>query len=84
MRIQVFGMGCSPCKEMLSNVKAAVERLGLDHPVEHVTRVKAMLNAGVTGTPALVVNGEIKCVGRVLDVTSIESILSSSKSEVCE
>ncbi|HMA96050.1 MAG TPA: vitamin K epoxide reductase family protein [Polyangiaceae bacterium] len=51
-------------------------------PVEHVTRVQAMLDAGISGTPALVVNGELKSVGKLLDVASIQSILLSSKSEV--
>jgi len=82
MRIQVFGMGCTPCKEMLRNVKTAVEELNLHFPVEHVTRVQEMLDAGITGTPALVVNGKVKCVGRVLDIATIESILVSAKSEV--
>ena len=84
MKIQVFGTGCASCKEMLRNVTAAVEELGVTSPVEHVTRVQQMLDAGITGTPALVVNGDIKCVGKVLGVAAIESILTSTKSEVCE
>ena len=82
MRIQVFGTGCAPCKKMLVNVEAAVAELGIASQVEHVTRVQAMLDAGITGTPALVVDGEIKCVGRALDVASIKSILTSSQPEV--
>jgi small redox-active disulfide protein 2 len=82
MRIQVFATGCAPCKVLLRNVAAAVAELGLTSPVEHVTRLQEMLDAGITGTPALVVNGEIKCVGRALDVATIKSILTSSQTEV--
>ena len=82
MRIQVFGTGCAPCKKMLGNVETAAAELGLSSQVEHVTRVQAMIDAGITGTPALVVDGEIKCVGRALDVATIKSILTSSQTEV--
>jgi small redox-active disulfide protein 2 len=82
MRIQVFGTGCAPCKTMLQNVEKAVAELRLGARVEHVTRIQAMLDAGVTGTPALVLDGEIKSVGKALDVATIKSILTSAASEV--
>lgn len=81
MRIRVFGTGCAPCKAMLRNVETAVAELGLAAEVEHVTRVQEMIDAGITGTPTLVVNGEIKCVGRALDVPAIKSLLGSSHKE---
>jgi len=59
MRIQVFATGCAPCKVMLRNVEAAVAELGLTSQVEHVTRLQEMLDAGITGTPALVVNARL-------------------------
>jgi small redox-active disulfide protein 2 len=79
MKVQVFGAGCASCKEMLSNVQTAVAELGLACQVEHVTRIQSMIDVGVSGTPALVVDGEIKCVGRALDVAAIKSILESGK-----
>ena len=82
MRIQVFGTGCAPCKVMLRNVEAAVAELGLASQVEHVTRLEEMLDAGITGTPTLVVDGVIKSVGRALDVATIKSILTFSQREV--
>jgi len=77
MKIQVYGTGCVPCKTMLRNVEAAVTELGLGAQIEHVTRVQAMLDAGITGTPALVVDGSVKCVGRALDVAAIKLLLTS-------
>jgi len=80
MKIQVFGSGggCAPCKTMLRNVEAAVADLGLSIPVEYVTRVQQMLDLGITGSPALVVDGEVKCVGRALEVAAIKAILLPS------
>jgi small redox-active disulfide protein 2 len=84
MKIQVFGTGCAPCKTVLRNVEAAVAELGLGAQVEHATRVQAMLDAGITGTPALVVDGEVKCVGRVLDVAASKVLLTSSRTELAK
>jgi len=82
MKVQVFGAGCASCKTMLRNVEVAVAELGLGTQVEHVTRVQAMLDAGITGTPALVIDGRVKCVGRALDVPDIKSLLASSRTEL--
>ena len=86
LKIQVFGTGggCAPCKLMLRNAEAAVAELGLATRVEYVTRVLQMLELGITASPALVVNGEVKCMGRALDVAAIKTILTSPQTETCE
>ena len=81
MKIRVFGTGCAPCKTMLKNVETAVAELGLGAEIEHVTRVQAMLDAGITGTPTLVVDGEIKSVGRALEVPALKALLTSCQAE---
>ncbi len=83
MKVQVFssGGGCAPCKVMLRNVQAAVSELGLATEVEYVTRIHQMLGLGITASPALVVDGEVKCVGRALDVPAIKAILAACSSE---
>ena len=84
MKIQVFGSGggCAPCKTMLRNVEAAVAELDLAVPVEYVTRIQQMLDLGISGSPALVVDGEVKCAGKVLDVAAIKAVLATNESEV--
>jgi small redox-active disulfide protein 2 len=77
MKIRVFGTSCTACKTMLRNVQTAVAELGLGAEIEHVTRVQAMLDAGITGTPALVVDGDVECVGRALEVSAIKALLTS-------
>jgi protein-disulfide isomerase len=46
-----------------------------------VTRLQEMLDAGITGTPTLVVNGETKSVGRALDVPAIMALLSACRED---
>ncbi len=81
MKIRIFGTGCAPCKAMLHNVQTAVAELGLGAQVEHVTRIQEMIDAGITATPTLVVDGEIKSVGRALDVPALKTLLVACRSE---
>ena len=78
MRIQVFGAGCVPCKLMLQNVQQAVRELELPDEVEYVTRIQDLLDAGITGTPTLKIDGEVVSVGRALDVPRIKQLFSSA------
>lgn len=82
MTIRVFGTGCAPCKTTLKNVQRAVTELGLGAEIEYVSRVQAMLDAGITGIPALVVDGELECVGQALDVPALETLLASCRTEI--
>lgn len=82
MKIQVLGTGCAPCKATLKNAHMAAEELGLDCQVEHVTRLQTMIEFGVTGTPALVVDGQVKSMGRLLDVPAIKAFLQERRDPV--
>ena len=77
VRIQVFGSGCAPCKAMLQNVQTAVAELELDTPVEHMTRVLDLIQAGITATPTFMVDGHVHSAGKVLDVATIKGILTN-------
>ncbi len=57
--------------------EAAAQALGLEYELEKVTDMNAIIDAGVTRTPALAVNGEIKSTGRVLSVEEIKTLLSA-------
>ncbi len=75
MKIQVYGTGCTPCKIMLANTQQAALQLGLADSVQHVSRIQDMIAAGITGTPALVIDGEIKVMGKALDIPTIVALL---------
>ena len=75
MKIQVYGTNCAPCKVMLANTQEAARELGLESSVQHMTRIQDMLAAGITGTPALAIDGEIKEMGKALDVPAIVALL---------
>ena len=64
-KLQVLGTGCPKCKKLAENAKAAVKALGGDYEVEKVTDINEIMKFGVMMTPALVVDGEVKVVGKV-------------------
>lgn len=65
MKIKVLGPGCPKCEKTASVVKEAVAEAGLDADIEKVTDVMEIANYGVFGTPAVVVDGDVKSVGKV-------------------
>ena len=65
MEIKVLGPGCPKCHATEQNVKEAVAEAGLDATVEKVTDTMEIAKHGVFGTPAVVVDGEVKSVGKI-------------------
>jgi small redox-active disulfide protein 2 len=65
MDIKVLGPGCPRCKATEQNVKEAVAEAGVTANVEKVTDTMKIASYGVFGTPAVVVDGEVKCVGKI-------------------
>jgi small redox-active disulfide protein 2 len=65
MDIKVLGPGCPRCKATEQNVKEAVAESGVAANVEKVTDTMKIAAYGVFGTPAVVVDGEVKSVGKI-------------------
>jgi small redox-active disulfide protein 2 len=77
MDIKVLGPGCAKCQQAEKVVKEAVAESGVSATVEKVTDIRKIAEYGVFGTPAVVVDGDVKCVGKVpskQDVTKWISI----------
>ena len=65
MDIKVLGPGCPKCQQTEKIVKDAVAESGIEVTVEKVTDVMEIAGYGVFGTPAVVVDGEVKSVGKI-------------------
>lgn len=65
MEIKVLGPGCAKCKQAEEVVREAVLEAGIAADVEKVTDVMKIAGYGVFGTPAIVIDGEVKSVGKV-------------------
>jgi small redox-active disulfide protein 2 len=74
-KIQILGTGCPKCKKLAENAEAAAKELDIEHEIEKVTDINDMMKFGVMMTPALVVDGEVKVVGKVPSPDEIKQML---------
>jgi len=74
--IQVLGPGCPRCEKLKKQVEEAVKQSGVEAQVEKVTDINVITGFGVMATPALVVDGEVKVVGRVPTPEDIKKLLA--------
>lgn len=65
MEIKVCGPGCHKCHETERVVQETVEEAGVQATVEKVSDFNEIAQLGVFSTPAVVIDGQIKCVGKV-------------------
>ena len=65
MEIKVLGPGCPKCQQTEKVVKEAVAEAGVEAHVEKVTKPMEIAGYGVFGTPAVVVDGEVKSVCKI-------------------
>jgi small redox-active disulfide protein 2 len=75
-KIQILGTGCPKCKKLTENVEAAAKELELEFEVEKVADINEMMKYGVMMTPALVIDDEVKAVGKVPSVEEIKQMLT--------
>jgi len=67
VEIRIIGKGCFFCKQLRKIVDDLVAELNLpDAGVKQVDEMDELLDYGVVNPPALVVNGKLKMMGRVL------------------
>ncbi|UJX39240.1 thioredoxin family protein [Desulfovibrio sp. JY] len=65
MEIKVLGPGCAKCKEAEKLVREVVSETGVTATVEKVSDFQQIAGYGVFSTPAVVIDGEVKVVGKV-------------------
>ena len=65
MEIKVLGPGCPKSQQAEKVVREAVAESGVAANIEKVTDIMKIAGYGVFGTPAVVVDGEVKCVGKI-------------------
>lgn len=69
MEIKVFGPGCTRCVEAENVVRQAAElaaaQTGCEIVVAKVSDFREIMAARIISTPAVMVDGTVKCTGRV-------------------
>lgn len=73
MEIKVLGPGCPKCRKTEQNVKDAVAETGVNETVEKVTDIMEIAGYGVFGTPAVIIDGDVKSVGKIPTKEDVKS-----------
>ena len=76
MDIKVCGPGCASCEKALKVVEAAISAKGLTATVTKVTDFQEIAKLGIFSTPSVVIDGEVKCVGRAPKQAEVEEWIS--------
>ena len=77
MDIKVLGPGCPKCQQTEKIVKEVVQEMNSTATVEKVTDIMEIAGYGVFGTPAVVVDGEVKSVGKIPKAEEVKSWISA-------
>lgn len=65
MEIKVLGPGCPKCEQTEKLVKEVLEESGVQANVEKIKDIMEIAKQGIFMTPAVMVDGEVKSVGKV-------------------
>lgn len=79
MEIEIYGTGCGNCQALENNAKKAIKELNADAEIVKIQEIDKMFEAGITGTPGLAIDGEIKSMGRIPPVDEIKKWIESKK-----
>ncbi|WP_066636308.1 thioredoxin family protein [Desulfolucanica intricata] len=73
--VKVLGSGCAKCNQLEAAAKAALQQLGMDTTIDHVTDFSQIAAYGIMTTPALVIDGKVVSYGKVLKTEEVIKIL---------
>ena len=72
MEIRILGPGCPRCGEVEKRTINALAELNVSADVQKVTDIKKISEYKIWATPALVINGKVKCSGRIPSLEEIK------------
>jgi len=82
--IKVLGPGCARCNQLKQDLMAVTTELNMAVDIEHVTDIAEIGSYGVMGTPALVINGEVRAVGSVPPKPKLKKWLQEAFAQTAE
>jgi small redox-active disulfide protein 2 len=81
LEIKILGPGCANCDRLEREVMETVRELDLPAGIDHVRDIREIGKYGVMGSPALIINGKVKAVGRVPMKSEIRKWLMEAKNK---
>jgi len=81
MEIKILGPGCAKCKKTAEIVYGAVRESGVEANVMKITDTMEIAKSGVFGTPAVIIDGQVKVVGKVPDKKDVLNWIGDQRKE---
>ncbi len=78
MNIKILGSGCARCHQLAKTTKEVVTELGIDAKIQEVKDIQKIMEYPVLTTPALVINEELVCAGRVPTRAEVTEIITNA------
>jgi small redox-active disulfide protein 2 len=76
MEIKICGPGCASCEKAQRTVEAAVAAKVIQATVTKVSDFQEIAKLGIFSTPAVVIDGKVKCMGRAPKQSEVEEWIS--------
>lgn len=73
MDIKVLGPGCARCFELERKARRAIDELGIAADLEKISDIQKIVAYRIMATPGLVIDGKVKCSGRIPSVDEIKT-----------
>ncbi len=78
IEIKVLGMGCPRCDQLERDLMELLNEMNVDADLEHVRDLAEIGRYGVMGSPALVINGDVKVVGVVPPRAKLKALIEQA------
>jgi small redox-active disulfide protein 2 len=78
MNIKILGSGCARCHQLEKTAREVVKEMGIDATIEEVKDMMKIVQYPILTTPALVINEELVCAGRVPTKAEVAHLIANA------
>ena len=76
MKIKIIGSGCPTCHKLHQMVLKLKEKEKIEADIEYSKNISELIEIGVMGSPALIINGKVANVGMPENEEKLLSIIN--------
>jgi len=81
MEIRILGPGCPRCQEVEKRTIDVLAEMNIAADVQKVTDLQKIMEYKIMATPGLVINGKVKCSGKIPAKSQIKQWLEEENKE---
>jgi len=82
MEIKILGPGCSRCGELEKRTINALAQMNIAADVEKISDIQKIIAYRIMATPGLVIDGEVKCAGRIPSLDEIKEWIRKAHGDI--